>query len=144
MALQVGDKAPAFSGITQQGETIRLEDLLGQKVVLYFYPKDNTPGCTKQACNLRDHYAALEDAGYRVVGVSSDSVASHQGFVAKYNLPFPLIADEDKQINRAYGTLRTMWFPRRTTFIIDEKGYIARIIKKVDTKAHAKQILQKP
>ncbi|MGB0356916.1 MAG: peroxiredoxin [Cytophagales bacterium] len=142
MALQVGDKAPMFSGTTQTGDVISLATFRGKKLALYFYPKDNTPGCTKQACNLRDHEAALQAAGYHIVGISNDSVASHQRFATKYNLAFPLIADQDKEITKAYGTQRMLWFPRRTTFIIDEEGYITHIFKKVDTKAHAQQILK--
>lgn len=102
--LKEGDKAPAFSGTTQDGKTIRLTDFQGQKVALYFYPKDHTSGCTKQACNLRDHYATLQKKGYAVVGVSNDTVASHQRFSEKYQLPFPLIADTNGEITDAYGT----------------------------------------
>ena len=142
MALTVGNKAPDFIGTTHTGEQIKLKDFQGKKLVLYFYPKDNTPGCTKQACHLRDHYRTLLDQGYALVGVSNDSVASHKKFVDKYNLPFPLIADADKTITKAYGTDRFLWFPRRTTFIIDEQGYIIEIINPVKTDQHVKQILK--
>lgn len=141
MTLQEGDKAPSFVGTTQDGSTLRLEDFKGKKLVLYFYPKDNTPGCTKQACNLRDHHTALLKEGYAVVGVSNDSVTSHQRFSQKYQLPFPLIADSDQKISDMYGTSRTLWFPRRTTFVIDEQGYIQKIIRSVKTSDHASQIL---
>ncbi len=141
MKLNIKDKAPDFSGVTQDNKTIRLSDFAGKKLVLYFYPKDNTPGCTKQACNLRDNYEKLQAAGYAVVGVSSDGVVSHQKFATKYKLPFPLIADVDQAISKAYGTRRMLWFPKRTTFVIDEKGYILRIIASVKTGAHSAQIL---
>ena len=141
MKLNVNDKAPKFAGVTQDNQTIRLSDFAGKKLLLYFYPKDNTPGCTRQACNLRDNYEKLQAAGYAVVGVSSDDVVSHQKFATKYNLPFPLIADVDHAISKAYGTQRTLWFPKRTTFVIDEKGHILRIIDSVKTGAHSKQIL---
>lgn len=141
MALQEGDKAPSFVGTTQDGSTLRLEDFKGKKIVLYFYPKDNTPGCTKQACNLRDHHTDLLKKGYVVIGVSNDSVSSHQRFSQKYQLPFPLIADSDQQITQMYGISRILWFPRRTTFLIDEQGYIKKIISRVKTSDHTAQIL---
>jgi len=148
MALQVGDKAPAFEGIDQDSNPIKLSDFSGKKLVLYFYPKDNTPGCTAQSCNLRDNYDALLKAGYAVVGISSDSPKKHQNFIAKYDLPFPLIADEDKSIHEQFGTWveksmygRTYMGTARTTFVINESGVIDEIIAKVKTKDHTAQIL---
>lgn len=148
MALQVGDKAPAFQGIDQDSNPIKLSDFSGKKLVLYFYPKDNTPGCTAQSCNLRDNYDALLKAGYAVVGISSDSPKKHQNFIAKYDLPFPLIADEDKSIHEQFGTWveksmygRTYMGTARTTFVINESGVIDEIIAKVKTKDHTAQIL---
>lgn len=148
MSLSVGDPAPAFTSTDQNGQPISLSDFRGKKIVLYFYPKDNTPGCTAQACSLRDNYEALQSAGYQVLGVSTDSVASHQKFISKYSLPFPLIADTDQQIVEAYGVWqeKSMYGRKfmgivRTTFVIDENGIIAEIITKVDTKQHAEQLL---
>lgn len=150
MALQVGDKAPAILGVNQDGTEIKLADFAGKKVVLYFYPKDNTPGCTAQACSLRDGYDDLRKAGYEVIGVSADSAASHQKFIAKQNLPFNLIADTDKKLSEVFGTWgeKSLYGKQymgmfRTTFIIDERGTITRIIspKEVKTKEHAAQIL---
>ncbi|HRZ97177.1 MAG TPA: thioredoxin-dependent thiol peroxidase [Paludibacter sp.] len=150
MALQVGDKAPASLGVNQDGKEILLSDFAGKKVVLYFYPKDQTPGCTAQACSLRDGYENLQKAGYEVFGVSTDSEASHQKFIAKQNLPFQLIADVDKKLSEQFGTWgeksmygRSYMGMFRTTFIIDENGIIERIIlpKEVNTKTHAAQIL---
>ncbi len=149
MTLQAGDKAPVFEGVDQDGNTIRLKDFSGKKVVLYFYPKDNTPGCTKQACDLRDNYTALLKAGYVVIGVSTDSAKSHKKFIEKFELPFPLIADEDKSIHEKYGVWgeksmygKTFMGTLRTTFIIDEKGKIEEIISKVKTDEHTAQILK--
>lgn len=143
-----GALAPQFEGINQNGEKISLEALKGKKVILYFYPKDNTPGCTAEACNLRDNYKELTDMGFEVIGVSPDSEKSHQNFIGKYQLPFNLIADSDKTILEAYGAWgeKSMYGKKymgviRTTFIIDEEGKIEKIIKKVDTKNHTKQIL---
>jgi len=147
--LKVGDKAPDFTANDQDGKKISLSDYKGKKVVLYFYPKDQTPGCTEEACNLRDNINDLTKTGYTVLGVSSDNEASHKEFQQKYNLPFSLVADTDKSINEKYG----VWVEKerdgkkymgtaRTTFIIDEKGVITNIIDKVDTKSHAGQILQ--
>ncbi len=148
--LKAGDKAPDFSGVNQDGETLSLADFKGRKLILYFYPKDNTPGCTNEACNFRDHYDFWLSKGYAVVGVSPDSVASHQKFKAKYNLPFPLISDPDKKIIKAYGA----WGPKklygreyegliRSTFVIDEEGKIAEVFGKVKTKEHTEQIMKK-
>jgi thioredoxin-dependent peroxiredoxin len=149
MTLKIGDKAPDFESKDQDGKTIKLSDFKGKKVVLYFYPKDDTPGCTAQACNLRDNEMALKKAGYQVVGVSSDPEKSHKKFIEKFNLPFPLVADTEKTINEAYGVWveksmygRKYMGTARTTFIIDENGIIADIIDKVDTKEHTSQILK--
>lgn len=148
MSLEVGQKAPAFEAKIETGETIKLSDYLGKKVILYFYPKDNTPGCTAQSCNLRDNYEALQKAGYEVLGISSDSEKSHVKFIEKQSLPFSLIADPDKVVHEAYGTWveksmygRKYMGTARTTFVIDEKGTIAEIIEKVKTKDHTAQIL---
>lgn len=148
MSLEVGQKAPEFEAKIETGETIKLSDYLGKKVILYFYPKDNTPGCTAQACNLRDNYEALQKTGYVVLGISSDSEKSHQKFIEKQSLPFSLIADPDKVVHEAYGTWveksmygRKYMGTARTTFVIDEKGNIAEIIEKVKTKDHTAQIL---
>lgn len=148
--MKIGDKAPEVLGIDANGREIKLSDYAGRKVVLYFYPKDNTPGCTAQACSLRDNYNQLRNAGYEVIGVSKDSTASHTRFAEKHNLPFTLIADTDLQLNQAFGVWRekkmcgrTSMGTVRTTFIIDENGIIADIIEKVDTKNHSNQILNK-
>ena len=145
--LKEGDKAPVFEGIDQDGNTVRLSDFTGKKLVLYFYPKDNTSGCTAEACNLRDNYKDLISKGFAVVGVSPDSEKSHKGFAGKYSLPFPLIADSDKKILTLYGVWgekkmygKSYFGVLRTTFIIDEKGVIEKIISKVDTKGHTEQI----
>lgn len=149
MSLNVGDKAPVFETKDQFDNTVKLSDFKGKKVVLYFYPKDNTPGCTTQACNLRDNYGALQKAGYVVLGISSDSIRSHQRFAEKQNLPFQLLADEDKSVHGLYGTwVEKQMFGRkymgtaRTTFVIDEDGIIEDIITKVKTKEHSTQILK--
>jgi thioredoxin-dependent peroxiredoxin len=145
-----GDKAPAISAVDQNGNRITLEQYRGRKVILYFYPKDNTPGCTAEACNLRDNYAALQKQGYQIIGVSADTDTSHVSFAEKYSLPFLLIPDTGKKIIKDYG----VWGPKkfmgrtfdgiiRTTFIIDEKGIIEEVIAKVDTKDHAAQITGK-
>lgn len=147
--LKKGDKAPDFEGVDQHGNTVSLKDFKGNKLILYFYPKDNTPGCTAEACNLRDNYDLWLSKGYKVVGVSPDSVASHQKFAEKHQLPFPLIADEEKKIIKAYGA----WGPKklygreyegllRTTFVIDENGKIEEVFTKVKTKDHTNQILK--
>lgn len=149
MALQAGDKAPNFEGIDQDSKPIKLSDFAGKKLALFFYPKDNTPGCTAEACNLRDNYNALLEAGYAIVGISSDSAKKHQNFINKFALPFPLIADEDKSIHEQFGTWveksmygRTYMGTARTTFIIDENGVIEEVIAKVKTKDHTAQILK--
>jgi peroxiredoxin Q/BCP len=145
---QAGDKAPAFSGLNQKGETISLDQFNGKKVALYFYPKDDTPGCTAEACNLRDNELELKAKGIEVIGVSSDSVKSHDKFANKYGLPFNLLADEDKAVHQAYGTWveksmygRTYMGSARVTFLIDEKGVIEKLIEKVDTKNHTAQLI---
>ncbi len=149
MKLTVGDPAPDFTTRDQQGNPVRLLDYRGRKVVLYFYPKDDTPGCTAQACNLRDNYAELKQAGYEVLGVSIDSEKAHQKFIGKYELPFALLADTDKKIVEAYGVWvekamygRQYMGTARTTFLIDEAGIITDIIEKVDTKNHTAQLLK--
>ena len=148
MKLAIGDTAPDFSAPNQQGETVQLSDFRGKKVVIFFYPKDNTPGCTAQACNLRDNYTELQQAGYEVIGISGDGVKSHDKFATKFELPFTLVADEDKAINEAYGVWqeksmygRTYMGTARTTFVLDEAGVITDIIEKVKTSDHTAQIL---
>lgn len=146
--IEKGMKAPDFSGTDQNGKTISLGDFAGKKLVLYFYPKDNTPGCTAEACDLRDNYERMLASGYSVVGVSKDSQASHLKFIEKHSLPFPLIADTDCRIQQDYGVWgekkfmgKTHMGTIRTTFIIDENGIVADVIRKVDTKNHSRQIL---
>ena len=148
--MNIGDKAPEILGINEKGEEIRLNDYKGKKIVLYFYPKDNTSGCTTEACNLRDHYEELQQAGYAVIGASVDGEKSHQKFIEKHALPFPLIADTDKKLVEQFGVWgeKSMYGRKymgtfRTTFIIDEEGFIERIItsKEIKTKEHAAQIL---
>lgn len=148
MILKEGQKAPEFTAVNQNGEKISLKDFNEKKLILYFYPKDDTPGCTKESCNLRDNYEKLLKSGYEVIGVSMDDVNSHQKFADKYSLPFNLLADTDKKIVSDYGVyVEKVSFGKkkmginRTTFIINEKGDIERIIKKVDTIQHAEQIL---
>jgi len=148
MALTIGAPAPNFTSKDQNGNPISLSDFNGKKVVLYFYPKDNTPGCTAESCNLRDNYSELQKQGYVVLGISSDDEKSHQKFIEKFQLPFPLIADTDKSVHDAYGTWveksmygRKYMGTARTTFVIDEKGIISDIIDKVKTGDHASQIL---
>ncbi len=147
--LKIGDKAPAFIGIDQDGQPVSLSDFTGRKLVLYFYPKDDTPGCTAEACSLRDDHSALRKAGYDVLGVSPDKATKHKKFAAKYDLPFRLLADTEKEAANAYG----VWGPKkfmgreydginRTTFLIDEKGVIEDIITKVRSKDHGTQILE--
>ncbi len=147
--LSIGDAAPDFETRDQTGQPLKLSDYRGKKVVLYFYPKDDTSGCTAQACDLRDNYADLRAAGYEVLGVSVDGEKSHQKFISKYELPFSLVADTDKQVVEAYGVWqeksmygRKYMGTARTTFLIDENGIITSIIDKVDTKKHTEQILK--
>jgi peroxiredoxin Q/BCP len=146
--LKVGDVAPAFTLPDQDGKMHNLSDYVGKKVLIYFYPKDDTPGCTAQACNLRDNYSALLKKGFAVVGVSTDAVKTHKKFETKYELPFPLIADEDKKIVEQYGVWgekkfmgKTYMGITRTTFLIDEAGKIIKIIEKPDTKNHTEEVL---
>jgi peroxiredoxin Q/BCP len=146
--LQIGDKAPNFTANDQQGNAVTLSGFKGKKVILYFYPKDDTPGCTAEACNLRDNFNDLKKKGFVILGVSADSEKSHQKFIAKYELPFTLIADTDKNVHELYGTWqeksmygRKYMGTARYTFIIDEKGVIENVITKVDTKNHTEQIL---
>ena len=143
-----GIASPDFSGINQKGETISLSGFKGKKLILYFYPKDNTPGCTAESCNLNDNYEFWISKGYEVVGISPDSMASHQKFVEKFGLKFNLIADTSKEILEAYGVWgekvnygKTYMGVIRTTFVIDDKGVIEKIFKKVDTKEHTNQIV---
>ncbi len=146
--LKVGDKAPNFEALDQDGNTVKLADYKGKKLVLFFYPKASTPGCTMEACNLRDNYHSFLAKGYDVLGVSADAAKRQQNFIAKNELPFPLLADEDKKVINAFG----VWGPKkfmgrefdgihRVTFIIDEQGIIEEVISKVKTKEHASQIL---
>ncbi|MFH1121038.1 MAG: thioredoxin-dependent thiol peroxidase [Bacteroidota bacterium] len=148
--LKAGDKAPAINATDQDGNKITLDSLRGRKVVLYFYPKDDTPGCTAEACSIRDNYRQLLEQNYSVIGVSPDSQKSHQKFAEKHELPFPLVVDADKKVIMDYG----VWGPKkfmgreydgviRTTFIINEKGIIEEIISNVDTKNHAFQVLDR-
>lgn len=148
-SLMINDKAPAFTGIDETGKLIHSADLKGKKYAIYFYPKDNTPGCTVQACNLRDNYALLKEHGITIIGVSMDSEASHQKFIAKHELPFPLIADTERQIIESFG----VWGPKkfmgkeydgihRTTFVMDEENIIRGIITKPNTKNHAAEIIE--
>lgn len=146
--LEVGSEAPDFKAKNQNGEEVALSDFRGEKVVLYFYPKDDTPGCTAEACNLRDNVAKFKAEGYKILGVSTDSVASHQKFAEKYDLPFDLIADEDKTIVNAYDVYgeknmfgKKFMGTKRVTFLIDEEGKISKIFKKVKAKDHTNQIL---
>ncbi|MCU0380053.1 MAG: thioredoxin-dependent thiol peroxidase [Chitinophagaceae bacterium] len=143
-----GRKAPAFSGIDQDGKTWTLADFRGRKLALYFYPQDNTPTCTEQACNLRDHYGELQKAGYAVLGVSPDTPEKHRKFIAKFKLPFPLISDPDLKIIQRYHVWgeKQMFGNRymgllRTTFVIDEKGIIRKIIRKPRVKQHSVEII---
>jgi peroxiredoxin Q/BCP len=146
--LQEGDKAPDFTAKDQNGKTVSLSDFKGKTVILYFYPKDDTPGCTAEACDFRDNYQSLVGKGFEVIGVSTDDERSHKKFVTKYSLPFPLIADESKEIVEAYGVWgeknmygKVYMGTMRTTFIIDANGVIKKIINKVDTKASSQQVL---
>jgi peroxiredoxin Q/BCP len=149
MKLKAGDQAPAFEAVDQFGKKISLSDYKGKKLILYFYPKDNTPGCNAEACNLRDNHDFLNKKGYDVVGVSADDTKSHMKFTEKFELPFRLIPDTDKKVINAYG----VWGPKkfmgreydgihRTTFLIDENGIIEEVITKVKTKEHSEQIIE--
>lgn len=147
--LKVGDAAPAIEAGDQHGNAVSLEQYKGKKLVLYFYPKDDTPGCTKEACNLRDNYQTLLDKGFAVLGVSIDNEKKHQKFIDKYDLPFPLVADVDKKVVNAYGVWGLKKFMgreydgiHRVTFVIDENGTIAHIFEKVNTGDHTAQILE--
>ena len=152
MKFKVGDPAPAFTGKTTDGSTVSLADYAGKKLVLYFYPKDNTPGCTQQACSLRDHNREIRDKGAEILGVSTQDVASHQQFTQKYNLNFPLLADPDKVVSKAYGAiggggllglaLNVLGVANRVTFIIDEQGKIAHIIDNPNCPNHAEEVLR--
>ena len=146
--LKVGDKVPAFSVTDDRGISQSLRDYSGKKLVVFFYPKANTPGCTAEACDLRDHYKELLDAGYSLLGVSADSEKKQRNFSAKYDLPFPLLADEDKEVINVFGVWGLKKFMgkeydgiHRMTFIINEEGVVERVIEKVKTKEHAAQIL---
>ena len=147
--LSIGTQAPLFEGIDENGKTIRLTDFLGKKLVLYFYPKDDTPGCTAEACDLRDNYRRFMALGYEILGVSKDSPTAHQKFIQKYQLPFHLISDEEKMILKLYEAWGTkkMYGKEvegtiRTTYVINEEGIIVDAIAKVDTKNHTQQILK--
>ena len=146
--LKIGDKAPNFKALDEKGNTIQLSDYTGKKLVLFFYPKASTPGCTAEACDLRDNYQAFLAKGYAVLGASADSAKRQQNWINKHELPFPLLVDEEKEVINAFG----VWGPKkfmgreydgihRTTFVIDENGVIEDVITKVKTKAHAAQIL---
>ena len=146
--LKVGDPAPSFSGTDENGSAVQISDFQGKKLVLFFYPKDNTPGCTKEVCNLRDSYETLIESGYVLLGVSADSQKKHQNFIKKFDLPFHLLSDPDHQVIQAFGVWgRKKFMGReydgilRTTFVINEIGVIERIIKKVKTGSHSQQIL---
>ena len=147
--LQEGDKVPNFTVNDQEGNPVSLTDYKGHKLVVFFYPKANTPGCTKEACNLRDNYEELKNKGFKLLGVSADSERKQKNFKEKYDFPFPLLADENKEVINAFG----VWGPKkfmgreydgihRTTFIVDEEGKVERVIAKVKTKDHAAQILE--
>ncbi len=147
--LKVGDTVPNFSSTDQEGKAVTLKDFKGKKLIVFFYPKASTPGCTAEACDLRDHYSELQKQGYQLLGVSADSVAKQKKFADKYEFPFQLLADETKEVINAFG----VWGPKkfmgkeydgihRTTFIVNEDGVVTRVINKVKTKAHAAQILE--
>ena len=146
--LKIGDKMPEFEVVDQDGNVVSYKDFIGKKTIVYFYPKDNTPGCTAEACNLRDNYEALKAQGYNVVGVSKDSAASHRKFIDKFDLPFTLLSDKSTQMLQDFGAWgekkmcgKTCVGTLRRTFIFNEEGVLERIIEKVDTKDHAAQIL---
>lgn len=147
--IKVGARAPLFEAKDQNGNPVKMKDYLGSKVIIYFYPKDNTPGCTAEACNLRDNYEVLLKKGFKIIGVSADSERSHQKFAEKFELPFPLIPDTEREVINAFG----VWGPKkfmgrsydaihRATFIIDEEGVVEKVFTKVDTKKHTEQILK--
>ena len=147
--IKEGDKAPNFKVVNQNDKLLSLADFKGKKLILFFYPKDNTPGCTAESCNLRDNHAELKSLGFEVLGVSADSVKSHQKFITKFDLPFDLLADTNKEIIQSYG----VWGPKkfmgkeyegihRTTFVIDENGVVEKVITKVKTKEHSQQIME--
>jgi peroxiredoxin Q/BCP len=147
--LQPGDAIPPFTTVDQDENIVRSTDMAGKKSIVFFYPKANTPGCTAEACNLRDHYNVLQDKGFQLFGISADAPKKQKNFADKYELPFPLLADEDKSVINAFG----VWGPKkfmgkeydgihRTTFLIDEKGRVEKVISKVKTKDHAAQILE--
>lgn len=147
--LKIGDKMPDFEVVDQDGKAVSSKDLIGKKTIIYFYPKDNTSGCTAEACSLRDNYQALMARGYNVVGVSKDSAASHRKFADKYDLPFTLLADTSTQMLHDFGAWgekkmygKTVMGTIRKTFIFDEEGILSEVIEKVDTKNHADQILK--
>lgn len=147
--IKVGEKSPQFEGVIQDGSEVNLNDYKGSKLILFFYPKDSTPGCTAEACNLRDNISMLNEKGFEVVGISADSVERHVKFASKHELPFPLIADTEKKIINDFG----VWGPKkfmgkeydgihRTTFVIDENGVVEKVFEKVKTKLHAEQIIE--
>jgi peroxiredoxin Q/BCP len=147
---EIGTKAPSFTGVDKDGKKVKLSDYKGQRVALYFYPKDDTPGCTKQACNLRDNFDGLKEKGITIIGVSKDSKASHEKFASKYDLPFTLISDEDLSIHKKYGTYgeKNMYGRKsmgviRTTFLINEMGLILDIIKRPNTSNHTEEIIRR-
>lgn len=147
--LKIGDKMPQFEVMDQNGKMVSSKDLLGKKTIIYFYPKDNTSGCTAEACNLRDNYQAMVAKGYNVIGVSKDSAKSHKNFAEKYDLPFTLLADTSTEMIQSFGAWgeKTLYGKKymgtlRLTFIFDENGILTEIIEKVDTKNHAEQILK--
>ncbi len=147
--LKVGDKVPNFTSTDQDGNTIQLNDYQGKKLVVFFYPKASTPGCTVEACNLRDNFELLKEKGFELLGVSADNQKRQTNFRNKYNFPFPLLADEDKEVIHAFGVWGLKKFMgreydgiHRKTFLIDEKGFVMRVIDKVKTKSHASQILE--
>jgi len=146
--LEIGKKVPDFQSVDQNNEQVRLSDYLGKSVIIYFYPKDDTPGCTKQACNLRDNYEQLINDGYVILGVSTDTIKSHQKFINKFSLPFTLLSDTNKEVHNLFGTwAEKQSFGRkymgtvRTTFVIDEQGVLQKIINKVKTDNHTHQII---
>lgn len=148
MKLKIGNQAPNFTTTNQEGKEVKLSDYKDKKVVLYFYPRDNTPTCTKEACNLRDNYQTFQNQGYEILGVSTDGEKSHQKFITKHELPFDLLADTSQDIHEKYGTWveksmygRTYMGTARVTFVIDEKGKITDIIEKVKAKEHSTQIM---